>query len=117
MHSKRILGLYANVADISDRMLAAARLQDWELLETLEAECSACIAIVKAQDRPQDKDENAHLSSEELKQKIRYIHKILATDKEIRQLIQPWMQKLSSMISNNGNQQKLHHAYGNQFGQ
>lgn len=101
-----ILSLYADVVSISEKMLAATQAEDWELLKKLEAACAAHINHIRATDK------SAPLSGDELKLKIRYIEKILATDKQIRHLIEPWMARLSDLIHNSGTRQKLHSAYG-----
>ncbi len=100
------LGLYADVVSISEQMLAATKAEDWELLEKLEADCASRMEDVRAMDK------TTPLSKDELTQKIHYIEKILAVDKEIRYLVEPWMAKLSDMMHSGGNRQKLHNAYG-----
>ncbi|MDP2247130.1 MAG: flagellar protein FliT [Nitrosomonadales bacterium] len=104
------LGLYADVVSISEQMLAATKAEDWELLEKLEAECASRMEDVRVMDK------TVPLSKDELTQKIHYIEKILAADKEIRYLIEPWMAKLSDMMHSGGNRQKLRSAYGNNSG-
>lgn len=104
------LGLYADVVSISEQMLMATKAEDWELLEKLEADCAARMENVRTMDK------TVPLSKEELKQKIHYIEKILAVDKEIRYLIEPWMVKLSDMMNSGGNRQKLRSAYGSSSG-
>lgn len=106
----KTLTLYADVMRISEQMLAATRSEDWALLTRLEAECAARIEAVKRQD-----DDRA-LSRDELRQKVAYIEKILAADREIRRLVEPWMARLTELMQSGGNRQKLHHAYGLQHG-
>ncbi|CAG1005015.1 hypothetical protein MTYP_03222 [Methylophilaceae bacterium] len=110
MNSNTTLGLYASVVSITEQMLAATKAQDWDLLEKLEADCAACMTDVRSM------DSKTRLTGDELRQKISYIERILATDKEIRYLVEPWMVKLSGLINSTGNKQKLHHAYGNSPG-
>lgn len=97
---------YAKVAEITSQMLAASQHSDWELLEKLEAECAAEIALISknSADRP--------MTSDELEMNIYYIQKILDDDREIRKLLEPWMVKLSNMMNGSSNQNKLHQAYG-----
>ena len=47
MNNQEILALYETVADITDRMLAAARMGDWEQLAELESRCSSQVEIIK----------------------------------------------------------------------
>lgn len=100
------LSLYADVVSISEKMLAATQAQNWQLLEELEAACAARIEDVRA------RIESEPLSKGELKQKIQYIEKILATDKQIRYLVEPWMARLSDMMHSGETRQKLRNIYG-----
>ncbi len=96
------------MVEICNQMLAATKAKDWDLLESLEAHCAYRVKVLGMQ-------EPDELSGEELNQKIDYIGKILATDREIRSLVEPWMAKLSAMMQSGSNQQKLSHSYGNDF--
>lgn len=73
-------------------MLAAARSRDWKRLSELEAACAeyAVMITVQAAENP--------LTGHELEKKIASIKKILADDKEIRNLVEPWMVRLSAMF-------------------
>jgi len=73
-------------------MLEAARSGDWKRLAELEAACAeyAVMITVQAAQNP--------LSSHEVEKKILSIKKILADDREIRNLVEPWMVKLSAMF-------------------
>ncbi len=44
--------------------------------------------------------------------KIKIIKKILADDREIRTITEPWMQRLALQISSNNARRKLNKAYG-----
>lgn len=100
------LSLYADVASISEKMLIATKAENWELLSQLEAECAARIEDVKQADK------NVPLSDDELRQKVYYIERILATDREIRVLVEPWMTRLAQLVHSGSNRQKLRNAYG-----
>ncbi|PKO25784.1 MAG: flagellar protein FliT [Betaproteobacteria bacterium HGW-Betaproteobacteria-8] len=104
------LRLYAEVVSISEKMLAATQDEDWELLEKLEAACAAHMEDIRATDK------SVPLSKDELKQKIQYIEKILATDKQIRYLVEPWMARLSDLMRSGDNRQKLRSTYGMNIG-
>lgn len=93
MGEQNSLTFYETVAEITDQMLAAARTQDWEKLATLEAHCAEYARTVKAQSHDEV------LTPEESEKKIASIKKILADDREIRNLIDPWMVKLSFMLN------------------
>ncbi len=108
MNNHQVIALYEAVAHITDRMLAAARSGDWEQLAVLETDCARHIAIIKA-------DKPAPLSGEIRVRKVQIIKKILADDREIRNIAEPWMAKLSQMINSNGTERKLTQAYGVNF--
>ena len=106
MKSTELIDLYENVAVITDQMLHAARKRDWELLTQLEQNCSSTVAKIRENELP------TVLSEELRERKIRTIKKILADDKEIRDITEPWMAELSNLIRSNGTARKLNQAYG-----
>lgn len=106
MKSTELIDLYENVAVITDQMLHAARQRNWELLTKLEQNCSSTVAIIQQNETP------TVLSEELRERKIRTIKKILADDKEIRNITEPWMAELSNLIRSNGTARKLNQAYG-----
>ncbi|MFZ6686203.1 flagellar protein FliT [Undibacterium sp. SXout11W] len=106
MESTELISLYENVAIITDQMLRAARERDWELLCQLESNCSSTVAIIQKNEIP------VSLTPELREQKIRMIKKILADDKEIRDITEPWMAELADLIKSNTTSRKLNQAYG-----
>ncbi len=106
MNEQEIIYLYENVATITDQMLAAARAADWEKLATLESRCADQINILKTGEPP------VPLTGVGRERKVAIIRKILADDKEIRNITEPWMNKLSMMINSAGAERKLNRAYG-----
>lgn len=111
MNGEEVLSLYETVAGITDQMVAAARERDWERLTALEALCASHVATLKREEKP------TPLPTVMREQKVRIIQKILADDREIRSITEPWMQQLSAMINNVGTERKLSQAYGaNQSG-
>jgi flagellar protein FliT len=111
LNSKEVITLYETVAIISDQMLAAARNGDWDQLTALESRCASHIASLKAGEAP------VPLSGGIRDRKVKIIQKILADDREIRNITEPWMAQLSKMINSTGAERKLTQAYGsNQTG-
>jgi flagellar protein FliT len=105
MNSQQVVSLYETMADISGQMLIAARAANWAQLESLEQLCARHVEKLKSGDR-----ENT--VGELRERKIRYIQKILADDREIRNITEPWMTRLSMQINSVGAQRKLAQAYG-----
>lgn len=106
MNEQEIIYLYENVASITDQMLAAARVGDWDNLIALESRCADQVNILKTSEPP------APLSGASRERKVAIIKKILADDRKIRDLAEPWMAKLSLLINSSGAERKLNRAYG-----
>lgn len=106
MNSLELISLYESVAGITSRMLDAARSGDWELLAKLETDCSSRVQCLRDNEAP------AELSAEMRDKKIRIIKKILADDREIRDITEPWMAQLSDLMKNAGTMRKLSQTYG-----
>lgn len=92
MNGQELLYMYENVATITDQMLKAALNSNWELLTKLEARCTAQAKLIN------ETSEQVILADPERQQKIRIIKKILADDKQIRDLIEPRMNFLSDLM-------------------
>lgn len=106
LNSQEVISLYETVAIITDQMLAAARNGDWDQLIALESRCAAHVETLKAQEPP------TPLTGASRERKVMIIKKILADDREIRNLTEPWMAQLAKMINSTGNERKLSQAYG-----
>lgn len=100
------ISIYQEVSAITDRMLAAARNNDWESLAELEQQCSGRIDILRANEA------TPPLSAFDRQLKIGVIRKILDDDRQIRAIISPWMDQLSALINSSGAQRKLSQTYG-----
>ncbi|HZW20786.1 flagellar protein FliT [Noviherbaspirillum sp.] len=112
MDNQEIISLYEAVADTTDKMLAAARVGDWEQLAALETHCSNQVEIIKQNDQ-----QRLPLTPTARERKVKIIKKILDDDRQIRDITEPWMAQLSAMINSAGTERKLSQAYGaNQSG-
>jgi flagellar protein FliT len=106
MNGQEVVSLYEAMVGISDQMLAAATANDWDRLAELELQSAACVRQLKASGDGQP------LAGQERTRKVAAIRKMLAADREIRDLTQPWMAKLSAMINNKGTERRIARAYG-----
>jgi flagellar protein FliT len=106
MTGQDIVSVYEAMAGISDQMLAAASANDWDRLVLLEQQCNACVRQLKANGDGQP------LAGQERVRKVNAIRKMLASDRQIRDLTQPWMAKLSALMNNNATERRLARAYG-----
>lgn len=106
MNGEQVLTHYRAVSELSAQMLDAARVRDWESLVVLESHCAGHVQRLK------DNEAAVTLSGELRAAKVRIIHAILANDRAIRDLTQPWMAELSALLGSNRTQRKLSMAYG-----
>ncbi|MBI3711428.1 MAG: flagellar protein FliT [Burkholderiales bacterium] len=115
MNSVEVLDIYEKVATLTAEMRLAAQSHDWELLEKLESDCSAQVGTLKRHESSLEAEINLPV---ELKQrKINIIKQILADDRAIREITEPWMTELSKLMSSASTSRKLTHSYGaNQIG-
>lgn len=115
MNCVEVLDIYEKVATITADMRLAAQARDWELLAKLESDCSAHISTLKRHEAAPEAILSLPL---ELKQKkISIIKQILADDRAIRDITEPWMSELSKLMSSTSTARKLSQSYGaNQIG-
>lgn len=88
-----VLTLYESVAEVTSQMLVAAKQQDWDRLSELEGYCGTYVEKLKAF------EELEPLTGEAYARKLACIKQILADDRQIRNLMAPWMVKLNSMLN------------------
>jgi flagellar protein FliT len=110
MNSQEVISLYETVAVITDQMLVAARNSDWDRLVELESRCARHVETLRLGEPP------VALTGESRVRKVKIIQKILADDREIRNLTEPWMAQLSRLINSTGTERKLSQAYGTSQG-
>jgi flagellar protein FliT len=106
MSGQDIVSVYEAMAGISDQMLLAANANDWDRVVQLEQQCNACVRQLKAGGDSQP------LAAPERVRKVNAIRKMLASDRQIRDLTQPWMAKLSALMNNNATERRIARAYG-----
>jgi flagellar protein FliT len=107
MTGPEIVSLYEAMVGICDQMLAAAAESDWSRLTQLEHQCAACVRQLKM-----NGDGQQPMAGTERLRKVNAIRKMLAADRQIRDLTQPWMNKLQAMIANKGVERRVARAYG-----
>ncbi len=106
MNGEEVIAVYESVADITAQMLDAARSGAWDDLVNLENRVAGHVQALA-------KNEQAVALNGELRnRKIAVIRKILADDKAIRGITEPWMQRLSNLMQSNMTERKLSTAYG-----
>lgn len=95
MAAKTALDYYKNISATTSQMLAAAQDQDWDLLVTLEQDCASY------RDTLIELETVRPVGEAFSKVKAAYIKKILDDDRQIRELVSPWMKKLEGMLNLN----------------
>lgn len=96
MAQEPIIRLYETISELSERMLDAARASDWALMDALERECAGHVAEIAPDWR------TASLSWQDRAHKLRLVRQILACDREIRHLLDPWMTELAIRLNGPG---------------
>jgi flagellar protein FliT len=88
-----LLNYYQAIETASQDMLQAARDGNWDQVLKLEGACAVLISQLKqtAAGHP--------LGEEEAQFKSRIMQRILVNDAEIRQLAEPWLEDLDSLLS------------------
>ncbi len=105
MNSQEVVSLYETISVITEQMVSAARNANWVQLASLEKQCAQHIETIKVGDKEA-------VQGAMRERKIKIIQKILADDREIRNITEPWMQRLSMQINSANSQRKLAKAYG-----
>jgi flagellar protein FliT len=87
-----LLDYYKAIESASQRMLEAARSEDWDQIMHLEGTCAVLIAQLRHKSR------SLHLAPDERREKTRIMQRILRTDAEIRVLAEPWLSDLEQLM-------------------
>ncbi len=93
MNAEDVIVAYEDVARITAEMLAAARSSRWDELISLEQHCANRVRTLAQGESP------VRLSGELRNRKIAMLRQILADDREIRDLTEPWMRQVSQVMS------------------
>ena len=107
MSNEEMIRTYENILAITAQMLEAARAADWDLLVNREQECRQLVeSLMNLRN-----ENNIVLEPQIHKRKVEIIRKVLADDAEIRNLTEPWMQRLQHLLTSVGQERKLRAAY------
>lgn len=91
MTSNQVLSMYENLAGLTGQMAAAARTSDWDSFSRLENQCALRTARLKDEPAPA-------LSGTSRLRKIDLLKMILANDREIRTVTDPWAGQLADIM-------------------
>lgn len=104
--TEKLLHTYDRLSRTTGCMLNAAQRGDWEGLVNLERDCADLVAQLSALEN----DESLPHALRARKQAL--IRKVLADDAAIRNITEPWVQQLETMLSANRREQQLLKTYG-----
>jgi flagellar protein FliT len=105
MEHQETIVIYETVAELTKKMLLAAQQQDWDALAELETDCALQVATLK------QNESILPLPSDVRARKLASIKSILADDREIRNIVSPWMVRLNSLMNSLHMENKLTRAY------
>jgi len=91
MTSNEVLSMYENIAGLTTQMVEAARASDWNGLNSLENQCAAEAVGAIGGAVPA-------LSGAPRLRKIDLLKQIMANDREIRNVTEPWMTQLPATM-------------------
>jgi flagellar protein FliT len=86
MTSNEVLAMYENIAALTGRMAHAARAGDWNDLAQLETQCAQQASATRTGVPP--------LEGEQRKRKIDLLKQIMANDRVVKDVTEPWMGQL-----------------------
>jgi len=87
-----LIDLYQAIEASSERMLHAAKAQDWDGVARCESTCAVLIAQLRLQAR------HSALEPEQRRQKATIMQRILHNDAQIRALAEPWLAQFEHLF-------------------
>ena len=84
----RLIDCYKAVEDSSQKMLEAAKAEDWDTVVRYEGACAVLIEQLRTQARHEE------LTPEQRREKALIMQRILRNDACIRYLAEPWLARL-----------------------
>lgn len=105
MQDAKILEVYEAISSVAEEMLCAARNGDWELLVERERACRTMVDWLK------NNADGVSLAPSSQARKVEIVRKYLADDAQIRDLTQPRLAWLGSMLRGNRRERDVRTAY------
>jgi flagellar protein FliT len=92
MQTQDVIDSFMSISILTGKMVNAAETGDWDGLAMLEQNCRAQVEELKLM------KEGTLMQPASKKEKVEVIKKILADDARIRELTEPWMKNLHSIL-------------------
>ncbi len=105
MNSLQVIATYEAILATTNQMLEAAINNDWDRLVALEQDCKQLVEELIAQHHGQP------LSGQFQQRKAQLIRQVLADDAKIRNITEPWMARLQTLLASSSRERKLCQAY------
>ena len=86
MTSTQVLATYEKIAGLTSQMAVAAQASDWDTLDRMENQCAAASVALMGGAAP--------LQGDARQRKIELLKQILANDRAIRDVTEPWQNRL-----------------------
>lgn len=106
---QQTLAVYQDVLEISEQMLEAALRGDADSLYSLQQQCAQHVEYLRLEGAA------TGTNNEEREHKILLLQQILANDKAIRDIANPWLKELSKLLHTTDNQLKINRHYQTPF--
>lgn len=91
MTSNEVLAMYENIASLTGRMAVAARDGDWNGFAQLETQCALQAGGARGGVPP--------LEGTQRKRKIDLLKEIMANDRAVREITEPWQGQLDRAMA------------------
>lgn len=89
MTSQDVLSMYEKIAGITAEMAVAAKAGDWNRFALLEGQCKSSTEAVHG---------TMPLSGEQRARKIALLKQIMANDRAVREVTEPWHARLAEIM-------------------
>jgi len=86
MTSTQVLATYEKIAGLTSQMVGAAQSSDWDALDRMENQCAAASVALMGGPAPLQRDAR--------QRKIELLKQIMANDRAIRDVTEPWQNRL-----------------------
>ncbi|MEO8248985.1 MAG: flagellar protein FliT [Burkholderiales bacterium] len=89
--NETLLDRYRGIEAMSEQMLAAAQLQDWDEFKNCQTACEALVEQLSSQAQAEPLPESDHA------EKAAIMQRILRNDAAIRAAAEPWLKTLDAL--------------------
>lgn len=106
MNDEQVLAAYEDLMQLSQRMLASTRQQQWEQMDEQQQALSALL------ERLGQGEGNQRRPAAVMAAKKRLVEDTLALQKAMLDLALPWRASIGTMLDSAGSAKRVAHAYG-----